>query len=321
MKILIVASYNKQRFAPFIVEQVEALRATGVEIDYFGVVGKGIRGYLHSRKALMQKIHEYKPDIIHAHYGLSGLLANLQRKVPVISTYHGSDINVPSVLCFSRMAMRLSAWNIFVSQRNIEIAFGRPMANGHWLKDKRGILLPCGVNIENFILRTRKEAREALGWGITDKKVLFAGAFDNTVKNVPLAKEAVAILNNNALQPSNVQLVEMRGYSRAEIANLFYAADALLMTSHTEGSPQVVKEAMACGCPIVSVDVGDVAERIEGINRCYIAERAPKDIAAKLAMVIQQGGRTNGRERLLAMGLDNRQIVNKLLYIYNSILQ
>ncbi len=310
MRILIVASYNKQRFAPFIVEQAETLRATGVEINYFGVVGKGIRGYLHSRKALMQKIREYKPDIIHAHYGLSGLLANLQRKVPVISTYHGSDINVSSVLCFSRIAMRLSAWSIFVSQRNVEIAGVK----------KRFSLIPCGIDVENFAPRERRHARIALGWGNDYTMVLFAGAFDNEVKNAPLAKEAVDILNNNALQPSNVQLLEMRGYSRAEIANLFYAADALLMTSHTEGSPQVIKEAMACGCPIVSVDVGDVAERIAGVDHCYIAERTPEDIAVKLNMVLQQGERTNGRERLIEMGLDNKQVVGQLIDIYENIL-
>ncbi len=310
MRILIVASYNKQRFAPFIVEQAETLRATGVEINYFGVVGKGIRGYLHSRKALMQKIREYKPDIIHAHYGLSGLLANLQRKVPVISTYHGSDINVSSVLCFSRIAMRLSAWSIFVSQRNVEIAGVK----------KRFSLIPCGIDVENFAPRERRHARIALGWGNDYTMVLFAGAFDNEVKNAPLAKEAVDILNNNALQLSNVQLLEMRGYSRAEIANLFYAADALLMTSHTEGSPQVIKEAMACGCPIVSVDVGDVAERIAGVDHCYIAERTPEDIAVKLNMVLQQGERTNGRERLIEMGLDNKQVVGQLIDIYENIL-
>ena len=77
MKILVVASYNKNRFAPFIVEQADALKHVGCEVDYFGVVGKGIKGYFNAFGALRNKIKSFRPDIIHAHYGLSGLLANL----------------------------------------------------------------------------------------------------------------------------------------------------------------------------------------------------------------------------------------------------
>ena len=121
MKILIVASYNKNKFAPFIVEQAEALKRVGCEIDYFGVVGKGIKGYLSAFSVLRKKIKSFKPDVIHAHYGLSGLLANLQRKVSVVTTYHGSDINLPNVLRISKIAMILSAWNIFVSQKMLKL--------------------------------------------------------------------------------------------------------------------------------------------------------------------------------------------------------
>lgn len=296
MKILIVASYNKQRFAPFIVEQAEALQEIGVEVDFFGVVGKGILGYLKNWQKLRQKITDFQPDIIHAHYGLCGLLANLQRKIPVVTTYHGSDINEPKVLCFSRVAMRLSAWNIFVSQRNVLTA----------KLHNKFTLLPCGVDLQNFTERTKSEARHDLGWSLEAKKVLFAGAFDNKVKNPELAKAAVNLL-------PDVELVELKGFSRSQIADLFYATDAFLMTSHTEGSPQVVKEAMACGCPVVSVDVGDVAERISDVENCFLADRNPQDLAEKLQQVIRKNERTNGREKLLEMGLDNAQIAQKLL--------
>ena len=122
MKILIVASYNKSRFVPFIVEQAEALKVAGCDVDWFGLQGKGVKGYFKNLPALKNKIKECQPDIIHAHYGLSGLFANLQRKVPVVTTYHGSDINERKVLRFSKLAMRLSSWNIFVSQKTLRIA-------------------------------------------------------------------------------------------------------------------------------------------------------------------------------------------------------
>ena len=110
MRVLIVASYNKSRFAPFIVEQTEALMKQQCEIAWFGLQGKGLMGYLKNLSALKEKIREFHPDVVHAHYGLSGLLANLQRRVPVVTTYHGSDINDKKVLLFSKIAMRLSAW-------------------------------------------------------------------------------------------------------------------------------------------------------------------------------------------------------------------
>lgn len=303
MRILIVASYNKKYYAPFIVEQVDALRQVGCEVDYFGVIGKGIKGYLSSFSALRNKIKSFKPDVIHAHYGLSGLLANLQRTVPVVTTYHGSDINVSQVLRFSKISMRLSKWNVFVSQRNINIA--KPK--------KKYILLPCGVNLPNYVEEYICAIKQKVNWNPNKKYILFAGAFDNRVKNAKLAQESVSLIENT-------ELIELKGYTREQVTALFYAVDAFLMTSFTEGSPQVVKEAMACGCPIVSVDVGDVADRIEGLEGCYIAERNPQDIAKKLVQSLSFNSRTKGRERIIELGLTNDLVAKKLVNIYQSII-
>jgi glycosyltransferase involved in cell wall biosynthesis len=98
------------------------------------------------------------------------------------------------------------------------------------------------------------------------------------------------------------------------------AANCLLLTSKTEGSPQVIKEAMACGCPIVSVDVGDVAERVSGVEGCYVVRtREPKDIAEALLKAIAFKGKTKGRERIQEMGLSNDQVAERLMAIYQSL--
>lgn len=306
MKILIVASYNKGRFAPFILEQVEALKNARCEIEFFGLQGKGIKGYLKNLSALKRKIKDFKPDVVHAHYGLSGLLADLQRKVPVVTTYHGSDINDKKVLPFSKIAMSLSAWNIFVSSKTMGIA-----------KPKRKYsLLPCGIDLTDLQLTTKSESRRKMCFNENKKYVLFAGAFDNAVKNAPLAKEAVALL-----QDDNVELLELKGYSRNEVTLLMCAADAFLMTSFTEGSPQVIKEAMSCGCPIVSVDVGDVKERMEGVDGCYVANSLEaKELTELLKKAMDFEGRTNGREKVIADGLDNELVVKRLMEIYNKVI-
>lgn len=356
MKVLIVASDKGGHFTPFIEEQIVALMQVGVEVERFGVMRKGAMGYLMEMPRLCRVIREVKPDVIHAHYGLSGLLAGLAvwvsvpfrhgGRIPVVTTYHGSDINEPKVLRLSRWAMRLSAWNIFVSQRNADIAT-------KMYADKNYSLIPCGVNLTDDQLLTREEARQQCAlhdaqcviWNGEEQKkcsfrdiqdaslILFAGAFDNAVKDAALAKKAVDVLNaQNAAV--HTQLIELRGYAREEVNRLMCAADCLLLTSKREGSPQVIKEAMACGCPIVSVDVGDVAERIAGIDGCYVVPtRNPQEIANFLTRALSFSnfqeikshtsacmGRTAARRHLQEMGLTNFQVVRALQAVYSAVL-
>lgn len=304
MRILIVASLNKGSFAPFIVEQAEALKAMGCEVDFFGLHGKGVKGYLGNISALERKIKDSHPDVVHAHYGLSGLLANLQRKVPVVVTYHGSDINDPKVYRYSKMAMSLSSWDVFVSRKTLEIAHPK----------KNYSLLPCGVDFSDAQLVDKTVARQEMHLDANKRYVLFAGAFDNEVKNAPLAREVMASLHDD-----DAELLELKGYDREEVTLLMCAADTLLMTSFTEGSPQVIKEALACGCPIVSVDVGDVKERTEGVEGCYVAATRHPDELADLLRKAHAAGKTKGREKLIADGLDNSMVAQRLMEIYKAV--
>ena len=324
MKILIVGNNKPGHFAPFVEEQARALQLHGCEVVFFGVQGKGIWGYLRCLPALRRAIKQHQPDLIHAHYGLSGLLANLQRRVPVVTTYHGSDINKPNILRFSKIAMCLSAHNIFVSQRNVTLALSPNSLITSRLK-KRYTLLPCGVNlplpwsemqnqqVEQLTLNLWVQGK--LNAGV--KHVLFAGAFNNAVKDPELAK---AVINELLNEEMNVKLVELKGYNRNQVNALMYNCDALLMTSKTEGSPQVIKEAMACGCPIVSVDVGDVAERVSGVEGCYVvSSREPAAIAEALQQALAFSGKTNGRQRIIEMGLSNEQVAERLMAIYKQL--
>lgn len=304
IRILIVCSRNSGKYAPFIVEQANALKNIGLVIDFFGVEGKGWRGYLKSRKLLMTKIKNYKPQLIHAHYGLSGLLANLQREVPVVTTYHGSDINDPKVFRFSKLAMMLSKHNIFVSKKNIE------KAN----LNKKVTLLPCGVDLDFFKPMSKKIAREKLGFSLKDKIVLFSGSFNNPVKNASLAQQAVGLLNQT-------RLVELKNYSREDVCWLMNAVDACIMTSYSEGSPQFIKEAMACNCPIVSVNVGDVSEVMGNIEGCFITEYNPVDIADKLKHALKNDKLPDGRDRLYTLKLDNQYIAEQIQNIYCHLLE
>ena len=305
MKVLIIARCKNGRYAPFITEQVNALRRQGVDCQFFPVTRKGLRGYLGHVSALKETIRSWRPDLVHAHYGMCGLLANLQRRVPVVTTYHGSDINLPNVLRLSRWAMRLSAFNIFVSKKNVDLALPRPR--------RHFALIPCGVTLEDYPVMGKQEARRMMGLEDGRQYVLFAGAFDNTIKNAPLAQAAVDLLDGP-------ELLELKGYTRAQVSALMQAVDALVMTSHSEGSPQVIKEALLCGCPIVSIDVGDVREITDGVEGCYISETNPDTIAEALRKALNYQGRIAGREVILRKGLTNDTIAAKIIDIYQQII-
>ena len=325
MNILIIASDKGGRFAPFIEEQIAALQACGVQIIRYGITGKGLIGYLRCLPALKRAILQHQPDLIHAHYGLSGLLANLQRRVPVVTTYHGSDINIPAVRRFSKIAMRLSAHNIFVSQRNVTLALSPNSLIASRLQN-RYALLPCGITIPKPWSEMQNQLVEQLTlnqwvqgvWSKDAKHVLFAGAFDNAVKDPQLAKAAMNELEKMGVK---AELIELKGYNRDQVNALMYTCHALLMTSKTEGSPQVIKEAMACGCPIVSVDVGDVAERLSEVEGGYVLPtREPRAIAEALQLALAFEGKTHGREKIIEMGLSNEQVAKRLVEIYKQIL-
>jgi glycosyltransferase involved in cell wall biosynthesis len=161
---------------------------------------------------------------------------------------------------------------------------------------------------------TQKSARRVkINLRQEKKYVLFSSSFNNPIKNYPLATEAIKLLNNK-----NVELLELKGCTREEVAILMNAVDLCLMTSFSEGSPQFIKEAMACNCPIVSTDVGDVREVISNTESCYICSYNPGDVAEKIKLALDFGKRTDGREKI--RHLDDQIIARKIISVYKNVL-
>ena len=296
-----MASGNNGGVAPFVSEQVAALRREGCVVEVLAVVGHGASGYLRQARSVVRTVDSFRPDVVHAHYGLCGLLATFQRRVPVVVTYHGSDLNDRKARPFSLLATRRAAHNIFVSRRLEES-----------VRRRNSSVVPCGVDFDVFSPRPQQEARALVGWSDGRRRVLFAGAFDNPVKNAPLARRAVELVDG-------AELVEMKGLGRSDVAARMNAADALLLTSLSEGSPQVVKEALAVGLPVVSVDVGDVAELLAATGGGLVAGPKAEDLAAALRQYLEHPRRTNARQRMAH--LDNRQVARRLMEIYQSVMQ
>jgi len=98
-----------------------------------------------------------------------------------------------------------------------------------------------------------------------------------------------------------------------------HAVDVCLMTSKTEGSPQFIKEAMACGCPIVTTRVGDTDYVIGDTDGCYFTDDNAEDCAKQLNRALrfaEQHNRTNGRKRIQELGYSNDVVAAKIRDIY-----
>lgn len=311
MRILIVCSGNApgfdvQKHQAFVYDQVEALRQLDetLQFDYFFINRKGVTGYLSCLKKLTDQLTAQSYDWVHAHVAMSGLLANLQRRVPVITTFHGSDINVPSLSILSLFVELLSRRTIYISQNLVEKAI--------YANARKGAVIPCGVNFALFVPRSKQQSRQQLGLSTDKRYVLFASNFDTAVKNYPLAKSAVSLLGDDM-----VELLELKNYTRSDVALLLTAVDVALMTSFSEGSPQFVKEALACNCPVVTTDVGDVRQVMGMIPGCYITSYEPIDVAEKLQQVLNNTVPIASRDYIHQ--LNNQLIAGQVRTIYQEI--
>jgi len=312
MKILIVCSGNAPNFDfrihnAFVYEQIEAVKSLyNIEYDTFFIKGKGFLGYISNLLLFYKQIRENKYSIIHAHYLLSGLFSRLQFKYPLIVTFHGSDINISIARIFSRILSYLTSYSIVVSEELLLL-----------LKNKKYTsVIPCGVDTNIFYPMDKTEVRKELNLYLNKKYILFSSSFKNKVKNFTLAKQAI-----DNLADKNIEVIELKNKTREEVSLLMNAADLLLLTSHSEGSPQVIKEAMACNCPIVSTDVGDVKEIVNFTSGCYITSFNANEVAKNIEFAIQFSlikGRTNGRDKV--KHLDNEIIAGKICEIYKKVL-
>jgi teichuronic acid biosynthesis glycosyltransferase TuaC len=305
LKVLIVCNGNKvntkedfKTKQPFIYEQIKSLEMLGVIFDIFLIKGKGISGYLRNYSSLKKYVKQMRPDLIHAHYGLSGLLANLQRSVPVITTFHGSDINVWNNRIYSWFAAFLSRDNIFV---NINMPAK--------IKYKRKInIIPCGVDSKMFFPVDMKKARTEVGLNEHSKYALFSSSFDNKIKNYQLALSSIESAS------TCIELLELKNRSRQDVNLLLNSVDLLIMTSFSEGSPQIIKEAMLCNCPILSVDVGDVKSVFGDVEKCFIVPYDAKKIGYDIDLIVKNKNKTNGREAVMKFSLES--IASNIYQVY-----
>ncbi|MCQ2312231.1 MAG: glycosyltransferase [Paludibacteraceae bacterium] len=331
MKVIFVASGNKfgGKVSSFVQSQFDSLQAAGLEMIMCGVPEHGWKAYAKTIFRLRRLVRKEHPNIVHAHYSTCGFVASLA----TLGMCHRPRIVVSILGSFPSHSKKWKRvrwaithlWDqtITKSKRTAEqLGFDLPV-------------IPNGVNTDIFYPMDKMEARQRVEFEANKKYVVWCSNPARPEKNWDLAQRAVELYN--AQYTAQCVLIPVYNKTPQEVATYMNAADVMLLTSESEGSPNVIKEALACNCPIVTTDVGDVHERLDGIEGCYIiladgtatyglqgvGEWFEKDaiaLANCLAKALEYGQRTKGYDRIISDKITVKDIAARILNVYSQLL-
>jgi glycosyltransferase involved in cell wall biosynthesis len=322
MKILFVSSGTSTKgISPIVKKQGESLSLQNIDLHYFLISQPGLKGYVKAIIYLRKYLHKNKFDIIHAHYGLSGLVALLaKRKEKLLVSFMGDDLIGSHAFdgAFTLFGKILKILNIILTNVVYDHAIVKSNQMLMKLEHAKTTLVPNGVDLSLFKPMDKSAAMNLLQLNQNEKIILFASNPSRSEKNYTLCKQAVEFINLR-----NIRLLTISEVSQEELVLYYNAADVLVLSSFHEGSPNVIKEAMACNCPIVSTDVGDVKWLIGNTEGCFLSSFDTKDFAAKINDALNYGkrcGRTTGRARILELSLDSESVAKIIIDIYKKLL-
>ena len=308
MRVLFICRQKtKTNVSPFVKSQAQALIKEGIKVDFFLIKNNGVFGYLKSIRELIHYSKSREYDIYHAHYSFSGYVACLAKKKPLVVSLLGTDV-IKSSLSRSilKIVSSMCDWSGIIVKSD-------QMKN--LLKIKNVQVVPNGVSFDTFHPINQKKARSILNWNFEEKIILFNGHKSNPIKNYALAEKAINLCKKN------IKIVEMKNLDQEKL-NLYYnACDVFLSTSLWEGSPNTIKEAMACNTNIISTNVGDVNYLFgkEKYNR--ICTFDPLEISTTITNALGVNKENNkGRERLIHLSLQGTDVAQKLIKLYHTIL-
>jgi len=319
LRVLFVTSQwptnNNPAAAPFVKREAEMLSQAGVDVDvlvYDG--GWSPLNYLRAIRDMRKRIRQNKYSLIHARFGQCGLVARAQRRLPVIITYGGSDIEgSPTFIGFNRyrnyVLIAVSRLLSLIVDEVIVVSdhLGRKLPRRHYH------VISSGLDLEMFKPHDPSEARDILNLPKDKKLVLFVGNPTKQTKRFDLATKVCELAGCSV----DLELVLLYQQPPSIVPVYMSACDALLLTSTNEGSPNVVKEALACNLPVVSTNVGDVKERLSNSDICEVLDDDNPDIIAEaLIRVLKRPGKPSLRH--LVEALDQKWWATQVKCVYQQ---
>jgi glycosyltransferase involved in cell wall biosynthesis len=307
-------------FGTFVRSQVEALRAAGLDLELLVADGdrSTLEAYRMAYARIRQVAHARSADLIHAHFCYPGVVARAQRALPVVVTFHGSDLlgdigDDGKVTARGRAQRSLGRW----LTRHIDAAIVQSEEMAAVVAD--GVpthVIPHEVDLNIFKPMARARACAELGLDPDRSRILFAADPRIPVKGFPFAQAVVASLRDR--RGIDVDLHVVYRDAQERLAVQMNACDVLIFPSFQEGSPNIIKQAMACGLPLVSTDVGDVRERLDGVSGCHVLPRVESIFADAIESLLGRRVRTDARSRLYA--LEPQAVARRVIAVYEQVL-
>jgi len=326
MRVLAITNMFPTRACPaqgtFIERQIESLRSrVEMQVLHIERVDSGRGAYFPARQRLLRAISDGKPDVVHVMYGgaLAVLAASAVGRLPFVMSICGSDLlGDPQRSWKSRSIGRATVWasKIAALRADAVIAKSRQLAARlpAVVARERIYIIPNGVDLDRFRPLDTSVCRQHLGWAEDEFHVLFTGSPSSETKRYMDAQSAVEFLRTRGIA---AQLWIMRDVPHDQVPVWLNAAHVMVLCSLHEGSPNIVKESLACECPVVSTDVGDVSERLEGIDGCFLSGRDSRSLADCLEAVFRRGTRLNCRHKIASIALD--AIADRVASIYRKV--
>jgi len=263
-------------------------------------------GLWRARRAFRAHIARFQPQVVHVHYGtMTAFFTVTVSRVPVVVTYHGSDLNrTPTDGFWRDLFGRLLSQFAALGAAGI-ICVSEALRARLWWRRGKVRIIPMGVELDRYVPIPRDEARLRLSWPL-DQFIVIFNASRPGIKRLDIAEATAHAVRASGV---DVRLHLLTGdTSQEEMPVLLCASDALLLCSDREGSPTMVKEAMACDLPVVSSDVGDVRERLHGVNPGAVVAQDADELARALLEVHASHTRSNGRALAARNGIDAKAL-------------
>ncbi len=288
MNILFVTSMHPTARFPkrgvVVLRLASALRERGHRVDVLELGDSGGPWrYLAARPAVAAAVRRLGADVVHVHFGYSGLALPCL-KVPVVTSFNGDDLNgtwkLSGGLTFkSRLGILVSQAVAIRSKACIVVSAA--LRDRLWTETlrRKTLVIRDAVDPRMFVPRAQREARERLGVSMDDRLVLFPHDASQATKRLWLAEEAVEALR--ATVPT-ARLWVVNDKPPDEMPSYYAAADALIITSAQEGGPSSAKEALACGLPVVTVAAGDTDLLTEVPDATFLSAETSDALASAL---------------------------------------
>lgn len=322
MRVLaITAMYptpDNPAYGAFVRSQVETLRQAGIEMDVLVLQGRNrkliyAKGIVQLRQRLSQKSY----DLVHAHYSYAGVVARSQWRVPVVVSYCGDDL-LGSIGSRGQQTYsgKLAAMVGKALSYTVDTVIVKSQEMAQKLRRKDVYVIPNEVDFELFHPVEKSQARDILGLDPNKQYLLFAANPKEIRKGFAIAEKVAAELHQS--DPA-VEILVVYKEPQDRLMLYMNASDVLLFPSYQEGSPNIIKQAMACNLPIVATDVGDIREIIGNTSGCFVCEPSALAFTEKVSVILQTGQRTRGREEI--RHLERPAIARRIIQVYEETLQ